>query len=201
MRAQQARIINYMEVYQERASRFDGFTLTTSCTLARNNLNVILNGEGSEAHLYGLYEIDGQEHVDNRTIMDHAVPNCFSNELYKGILRDKAEGVFNGKIIVRPDAQKTNAFQHNANLILSEDAAINAKPQLEIFADDVKCSHGATSGQLDEEHMFYLRQRGLGKEDAKALLTYAFASEIVEKITVPELSDYMDQELRGRLLM
>ena len=163
--------------------------------------NIILRGEHSEGHMYGLYSLDGNDHCDNRTVIDHAVPNCFSNELYKGILDENSVGVFNGKIMVRPGAQKTNAYQHNPNIILSRGATLHAKPQLEIFADDVKCTHGATSGQLDEEHLFYLRSRGLDAANAKALLTYAFAYEVVEKVKIPALREFLEKRIQGKLLI
>lgn len=195
------KILNNLEAYIERNAKFDQFTITTSGLTVRNTASVFMNGEGSEAHLYGLYQTDNEMHVDSRTLMDHRVPNCNSNELYKGVLKGKSQGVFNGKIIVQKDAQRTNAFQHNANILLSEDTVMNTKPQLEIFADDVKCSHGATTGQLDEQALFYLRTRGLGEEDARALLVYAFAAEVVEKIKIPELVTHFSDLLRGRLLI
>jgi Fe-S cluster assembly protein SufD len=135
--------------------------------------------------------LDGKEHVDNHTLADHAVPNCFSNELYKGIIGGESTGVFNGKIMVREDAQKTNAYQSNNNILLSDSATINTKPQLEIYADDVKCSHGATIGQLDENAMFYLRSRGLSLKDAKNLLLYAFATDVLDSIKTDEIRDYV----------
>ena len=193
--------LNFVEATVERDSKFSSFCFTSSGDLVRNVLNIVLNGENSEGHMYGLYQLDGKEHCDNRTFVDHAVPNCYSNELYKGILYDSSTGVFNGKIMVRPDAQKTNAFQHNANLLLSNNASFNTKPQLEIFADDVKCSHGATSGQMDEEALFYLRSRGLGKEDAKALLTYAFANEVIDHVTIPEIKEYLVKRTQGKLMI
>lgn len=193
--------MNTLEAVTGRDSHFTTYVMTTTGELVRNNIDMVLDGENCEGHMYGLYELEGDEHVDNRTFVDHAHPNCFSNELYKGILDEKSHGVFNGKIMVRQDAQKTNAFQHNPNILLSDTATINTKPQLEIFADDVKCSHGATVGQLDKDILFYLRSRGLGKEDAKRFLVYAFAGEVITSITIPELKDHMLRLLMGRLMM
>lgn len=184
-----------------RNARFANYVFTTSGALVRNTSNMRLLGEGADAHMYGLYQFTGNEHVDNRTLVDHAVPHCTSDELYKGIMAGTATAVFNGKIIVRPDAQKTNAFQHNPNIILSDDAAVYSKPQLEIFADDVKCSHGATSGQLDEEALFYLQQRGLNLEDARGLLVYAFANEVIEKVNIPSLKAHLQRTIQGNLLI
>jgi Fe-S cluster assembly protein SufD len=148
----------------------------------RNNLYLRLDGENINTYLNGLYVAGGEQVVDNHTLVDHATPHCFSSELYKGIIDDKAQGVFNGKIWVRQDAQKTNAYQSNKNILLSNDASMNTKPQLEIYADDVKCSHGATTGQLDEEALFYLRARGIGEAAARALLNHAFAADVVEQV-------------------
>jgi Fe-S cluster assembly protein SufD len=174
--------INQTFVKQQRNSTFDICTVTIGGKLVRNNLNIVLNDVNCTAHLYGLAIATGQEIIDNHTLVDHASPLCQSNELYKNILNGSAHGVFNGKIFVRKDAQKTNAFQSNKNILLSKDAVMNAKPQLEIYADDVKCSHGATTGQLDEDALFYLRSRGINENDARALLNFAFASDVIEKI-------------------
>ncbi|MBX9850139.1 MAG: Fe-S cluster assembly protein SufD [Cytophagaceae bacterium] len=179
------------QVYQEGKSNFSSTTVSLNGNIIRNNLNIVLNAEHSEATMYGLYLLKGTQHVDNHTIADHAKPNCFSNELYKGILNDKSTGVFNGKIFVKQDAQKTNAFQSNKNILLSKDATMNTKPQLEIFADDVKCSHGATIGQLDEEPLFYLRSRGISEEKAKALLVIAFAQDIIDHIKIEALKEFL----------
>jgi Fe-S cluster assembly protein SufD len=137
--------------------------------------------------LNGLYVADGVQVIDNHTLVDHAKPNCYSSELYKGIIDDKAQGVFNGKILVREDAQKTNAYQSNKNILLSNDATMYAKPQLEIFADDVKCSHGATTGQIDDEALFYLRSRGIGEVEARKLLNHAFAADVINQIALEPL--------------
>lgn len=157
----------------------------------RNNLNLVLDAAGNETHLYGLYLLKGNSHVDNHTLVDNKQPNCFSNQLYKGIADDTSTGVFSGRIIVQPDAQKTNAYQSNKNIILSDKATINTKPQLEIFADDVKCSHGCTVGQLDEEALFYLRARGIPKEAAEVLLLEAYAADILVQIKPEPLRNHV----------
>ncbi len=163
--------------------------------LVRNESRVLFTGDHAEATVNGLYLAGGGQHMDNHTVIDHAQPHCASHELYKGILDGKAKGVFNGKIFVRLDAQKTDAKQTNQTLLLSDDATINTKPQLEIFADDVKCTHGATVGQLDEQQLFYLRARGIGAEQARALLTFAFANDIVSRVKVPSLRRRLEQVL------
>ena len=152
--------------------------------LGREEVTTVLDGEGAEGYLYGLYVTDGQQLIDNHTTIDHAQPHCASREYYKGILDGKSTGVFNGKIMVRKDAQKTDSRQSDKNLLLSESATINTKPQLEIFADDVKCTHGATVGQIDPESIFYLRSRGIGLEEARNLLMVAFAGEIIHRVKV-----------------
>jgi Fe-S cluster assembly protein SufD len=144
--------------------------------------------------------LTAKQHSDNHTLVDHAMPNCYSNELYKGVLNDKSTGVFNGKIYVKPDAQKTNAFQSNKNILLSKDAVMNTKPQLEIYADDVKCSHGATVGQMDEEPLFYLRARGIPEKSARALLVNAFASDIIEHIKIESLKERLLELISAKLL-
>ena len=183
--------VNTTEVNQAKDSYYSSTVISWGGALLRNDLSTLLAGENGETHFFGLYLLDGREHVDNHTLADHAVPNCYSNELYKGIMGGESTGVFNGKIMVRQDAQKTNAYQSNNNILLSDNATINTKPQLEIFADDVKCSHGATIGQLDEDAMFYLRSRGLGEKDAKNLLLYAFASDVLDSIKVDSIRDYV----------
>jgi Fe-S cluster assembly protein SufD len=171
--------VSLTQVEQQRHSIFTIYTMTTGGALVRNDVNSVLNDEGCETHLYGLYLTDGSQHVDNHTLMDHAKPHCLSNELYKGVLNGKSRAVFNGKVYVRPDAQKTNAYQSNKNILLSKEATVDTKPQLEIFADDVKCSHGATVGQLDEESVFYLRSRGISEEKARSILIRAFAKRYI----------------------
>lgn len=180
---------NHMAVDQEQNSHSDVTTLTMGGKWVRNNLNHALNDTNCETHFYGLYVLNENMHVDNHTLADHIAPNCMSNELYKGIMDDKSNGVFNGKIIVRQPAQKTNAYQSNKNILLSDNATINTKPQLEIFADDVKCSHGATTGQLDEESLFYLRARGIEKEKAKQMLLFAFAGDVINNIKIETLKE------------
>ena len=167
--------------------------------MIRNNTNIIMEAAGNEAHMYGLYLLKGNSHVDNHTLVDNRMPNCFSNELYKGVMDERSTGVFSGKIFVRPDAQKTNAYQTNNNILLSDNATVNTKPQLEIFADDVKCSHGCTVGRLDEEALFYLRARGISKEHAQAMLLKAFAESIIEQIKIEPLKDYAEQLIVDRL--
>lgn len=165
----------------------------------RNNTNLIMEAEGNEAHMYGLYLLKGNTHVDNHTLVDNKMPNCFSNELYKGVIDDNATGVFSGKIFVRPGAQKTNAYQSNNNILLSDKASVNSKPQLEIYADDVKCSHGCTVGRLDEEALFYLQTRGISKDHAQAMLLQAYASSIVEQIRIEPLRIYAEELISTRL--
>lgn len=157
-------------------------TVTLNGGIVRNNLNLILDAQGNETHLYGLYLLKDKTHADNHTLIDNRQPNCFSNQFYKGIADDFSTAVFNGRIMVQPDAQKTNSFQSNKNILLSDNATINTKPQLEIFADDVKCSHGCTVGQLDEEALFYLRARGIPKDEAEVLLLQAYAADILNQI-------------------
>lgn len=187
------------EVHQQKNSTFTSIHVDLGGALVRNNLNIRLKGEYCESHLFGFYLGRGTQHIDSHTVIDHMVPNCNSNELFKGILDDKARGVFNGKVYVRKDAQKTNAFQENKTLILTDDATMNAKPQLEIFADDVKCSHGATVGQLDDEALFYLRSRGIDKEKANAILQYAFANDIFSQIKIKPVKNWLDAILHERL--
>ena len=184
-----------LQVHQHRSSNFTSHSIAVGGVLVRNDLNVALTGEGGESTLNGLFMGTGQQHIDNHTRIDHAKPYCTSRELYKGILDTKARGVFNGKIVVHKDAQKTDAVQTSKNLLLSEDASIDTKPQLEIFNNDVKCSHGSTIGRLGEESIFYLRSRGLGKEAARSLLTYAFASEIVNRIKLESIRTKLNDAL------
>jgi Fe-S cluster assembly protein SufD len=174
-------------------------TLLLGGKFTRNNLSFYQNGEYCESNMNGVVILNNNEFGDNHTYVDHKNANCESNELYKGIYLDKSKGIFNGKIMVRPDAQKINAFQANNNLLLSENSSINSKPQLEIYADDVKCSHGCTIGQLDDNALFYMRTRGISKEDAKTILTFAFASEAIEKLTIDELTDITKKEMKKKL--
>jgi Fe-S cluster assembly protein SufD len=190
-------------IEQQENSKVQTNNLTLHAGVARNNIELKLAGAHAEGRAYGLYLLDKNQHVDNFSYIDHAVPDCFSDELFKGVLDDYAVGVFTGKIMVRPDAQHTYAYQSNNNLLLTSDAKINTKPQLEIYADDVKCSHGATVGQLDEAAMFYLRTRGISKEEATILLMYAFAYEVIEKIRVKplreQIRDLVERRFRGEL--
>jgi Fe-S cluster assembly protein SufD len=188
-----------LQVHQARSSNVTTHALALGGSLDREEVVTVLDGEGAEALLNGLYVITGQQHVDNHTTIDHAKPHCNSRELYKGLLEGKSTGVFNGKIIVRKDAQKTDSKQSNKNLLLSEDAVVNTKPQLEIFADDVKCTHGATIGQIDAEAIFYLRSRGIAHQEARNLLTYAFANEILERIKYGPLRERLSAGLFARL--
>ncbi|MEO8146442.1 MAG: Fe-S cluster assembly protein SufD [Bacteroidia bacterium] len=186
-------------VYQKRDSKFSINTVSLGGNMVRNNLNIMLDDENIESHLYGMYVANGNEIIDNHTAVHHAKPHCNSNQLYKGLIDDKATGIFNGKIFVHKDAQKTNAFQSNKNILLSNDANMYSKPQLEIYADDVKCSHGATTGQLDDEALFYLRSRGIGKQAAQSLLNFAFASDVLKNITIESLHDYSVNLLAEKL--
>ena len=167
--------------------------------LVRNEVNVALAGEGAGITLDGLFTMTGNQHVDNHTVIDHLRPHCDSMELYKGILDDSARGIFDGRIIVRPDAVKTNSRQINHNLLLSETAIVDSKPTLEIHNDDVKCNHGSTIGQLDEDAMFYLRARGIGEIDARNLLVYAFASEIVDRIKTDAVREQVRRALFAQM--
>jgi Fe-S cluster assembly protein SufD len=188
-----ARYVHHTEVYQQANSVYNNYKASFPGTsLWRNNLNVALDGENVESHLYGLYLAGGRQLVDNHTIVDHRKPHCNSNELYKGVMKDESAGVFNGKIFVRKDAQKTNAFQQNNNMILGKKAVVDSKPQLEIFADDVKCSHGSTMGQFNPDALFYLKSRGIGEEKARALLIHAFAFDVTEKIPIPEVQTHIN---------
>ncbi|HSY81154.1 MAG TPA: Fe-S cluster assembly protein SufD [Gemmatimonadaceae bacterium] len=175
------------EVRQGRDSRYQSFSFATGGALARVNLYTVLGGEGGETLMHGLYMLDGTQHIDHQTRIEHAAPHCASREVYKGIMDDASHGVFNGKVYVQPEAQKTDGKQTNNNVLLSETAHADTKPQLEIFADDVKCTHGATVGRLDEVALFYLRSRGIDLEQARTLLTYAFAADVLERIDQPEV--------------
>jgi len=177
-----------------RSANFSTHNISLGGALVRNDIGATLS-EGTEAVINGLYVVNGTQHVDNHTTIDHAKPHGTSHELYKGILDGKATAVFNGRIMVRKDAQKTDSKQTNKNLVLSDEAVINTKPELQIFADDVRCTHGATIGQLDAESLFYLQSRGIGKEQARNLLTYAFAKDIVDRIKVQSLRDSLERVL------
>jgi len=184
---------------QGRASRFTSFNIALGAALARTDIRVELATEGSECELDGLFLGSGTQHLDNHTTIDHATPHCVSRELYKGILDGRARGVFHGTIIVRKDAQKTDAMQTNKNLLLSKEALVNSTPALEIFADDVKCKHGSTIGQLDATALFYLRSRGIGEAEARRILTYAFAADVGNRIRVPSVRAAVEGALGLRL--
>ncbi|MBN1301767.1 MAG: Fe-S cluster assembly protein SufD [Melioribacteraceae bacterium] len=184
--------IEKVDAVQNKQSVFSHYNILFGGGLVRNDINTAMNDEFIETNYYGLYLGNNKQHIDNHTFVDHAMPNCVSNELYKGILDDKAHGVFNGKIMVRKDAQKTNAYQSNKTVLLSKEATIDTKPQLEIFADDVKCSHGATIGHLDDEAYFYIRSRGIPAELAKSILIRAFANDVVEKIKIDGLKEQIN---------
>jgi Fe-S cluster assembly protein SufD len=184
---------------QARSSNVVSNAINLGGAIVRNTITAVLNDEGIECTLNGLNLATGTQLIDNHTTIDHAKPHCASHELYKSVLDGKSRGVFNGKIFVRKDAQKTDAKQTNKTLLLSDDATIDTKPQLEIFADDVKCTHGATVGYLDDEQMFYLRSRGIGVEAARDLLTFAFASDVVNRIHIDALRDKLDAMIHERL--
>lgn len=191
--------VGIVQTEQGRSSSVTTHSIALGGRLDREEVRAVLNGEGAEALLHGLYVIGGHQHVDNHTLIDHAKPHCASREVYKGVLDGHAGGVFNGKIAVRKDAQKTDSKQSNKNLLLSENATINTKPQLEIFADDVKCTHGATIGQIDAEAVFYLRSRGIGLEEARNLLIQAFANDILDRIKFEPLRTGLRRTLAARL--
>ncbi|MGB5692352.1 MAG: Fe-S cluster assembly protein SufD [Flavobacteriaceae bacterium] len=182
-----ASLIDNTYISQKQGSAVHVHTFSFGGNITRNNLNFYQDGERIDSTLKGVTILNNKQHVDHHTLVHHQQPNCESHQDYKGIYADKATGVFNGKIIVDEVAQKTNAFQQNNNILISDDATINTKPQLEIFADDVKCSHGCTIGQLDEEALFYLRARGIPRKEAQALLMYAFANNVLESVRIPEL--------------
>jgi len=184
-------------------SRLITHSITLNGGLIRNDINVLLEGQGCEVEVNGLYLVDKNQHIDNQIYIDHASPNCTSRETFKGILDDYARAVFNGHVMVRKDAQHTNAYQSNRNILLTDKSSVNTKPFLEIYADDVKCSHGATIGQLDADALFYLRSRGIGEDNARLLLMYAFAAEVVNRISIEPLrvriDDMVKKRLRGEL--
>lgn len=193
-------MVQQTDVHQVRHSVYSNYTFSLpGASLIRNNLHLALDDEQTESHLYGLYLGAGNQLIDNHSLVDHRKPNCNSNEIYKGVLTGKSVGVFNGKVFVRQDAQKTNAFQQNNNLLLDDLASINSKPQLEIFADDVKCSHGSTVGQLSKEAMFYLQSRGISKAAARQLLVNAFAFDVTEKIKIPELEHFINDKITAHI--
>jgi Fe-S cluster assembly protein SufD len=189
-----SRQVQHMEVYQEASSVYSQYKASfPGAALLRNTTHVILDGKNIESHLYGIYLCGGKQVADNHTLVDHRMPHCQSNELYKGVMMDESSGIFNGKIFVRQDAQKTNAFQQNNNLMLSEKAVVDSKPQLEIFADDVKCSHGSTVGQFNEQAIFYLQSRGIGLETARSLLVQAFLFDVTDKMPHEPVRDFINK--------
>lgn len=190
--------ISTSEVSQGKDSTFTINTMTLDGGLVRNNLNIAVVGENCTTNLNGAYLLKGKQHVDNHTVVDHKVPNCNSNELYKGVIDENATAVFNGKVFVRKDAQKINAFQSNRNVLLSDSATANSKPELEIYADDVKCSHGSTTGQLDDDAIYYLRARGLSRNAATQLLVSAFIGEVIAKIELTEVKAFVFARLKER---
>jgi Fe-S cluster assembly protein SufD len=191
--------INNIVGRQERDSVYSAYGIDLGGKATRNNLSMEHLGPGLTTNLYGVYLAAGQQQIDNQTFLDHAVPHCQSNELYKGVVTDYARGVFNGKVLVRRDAQKTNAFQQSSSLVLSRNAAMDAKPQLEIFADDVRCSHGATIGQLDESSVFYLRSRGITEAGARRLLQQAFLGEVLENFAHDALAEWGRTRINNKL--
>ena len=192
-------LIDSTFVSQKQQSVASVNTFSFGGKLTRNNLEFYQEGERITSNLNGIAVLNNKQHVDNHTLVNHKFPNCESHELYKGIYADKSTGVFNGKVIVQQAAQKTNAFQQNNNILIGDNATINAKPQLEIFADDVKCSHGCTIGQLDESALFYMQSRGIPKPSAKALLLYAFGNEVVNKIKIPQLKSRITKLIAEKL--
>ncbi|HET8648348.1 MAG TPA: Fe-S cluster assembly protein SufD, partial [Vicinamibacteria bacterium] len=191
--------VSSLHARQGRGSRFTDHGLLLGAALSRNDATVILDGEGAECALDGLFLAGGAQHVDAHTVIDHARPHCTSRELYNGVLDGKARGVFHGRIVVRPDAQKTSAHQANHNLLLSREALVNSTPALEIHADDVRCKHGSTTGQLDPQSLFYLRSRGIGEELARAMLVYAFAADVIGRVGAPAVRARLQSLLAGRL--
>ncbi len=195
--------ITHTFIHQERNSIASSNNISLHGGLIRNSTYHYLGGEGAESHSYGLYLTDKFQHIDNFVNVEHAAPKCTSNQLFKGVLDDLSTGAFNGRIMVRPGAQGTLAYQKCNNILLTDDAKMNTKPQLEIYADDVKCSHGATVGQIDEEALFYMRSRGIGKNEARLMLMFGFAHEVIQNIKVEALRERMDnlvmQRLRGDL--
>ena len=196
---QNASLVDNTFINQKKESHCSVHTFSFGGQLTRNNLNFYQNGERIDSTLKGITIIGDKQHVDHSTLVHHIEPNCESHQDYKGIFGDNATGVFNGKVVVEKEAQKTNAFQANNNILLNDKATINTKPQLEIFADDVKCSHGCTIGQLDENAMFYLRSRGIPEKEAKALLMYAFANNVLESVKIPEIKQRITKIIANKL--
>ncbi|AXO80930.1 Fe-S cluster assembly protein SufD [Olleya aquimaris] len=194
-----ASLIDNTFVEQKRETHVSVHTFSFGGKLTRNNLNFYQNGEHMDSTLNGITIIGDKQHVDHNTLVHHIEPNCESHQDYKGIFNDSATGVFNGKVIVNKEAQKTNAFQSNNNILLSDKATINSKPQLEIFADDVKCSHGCTIGQLDESALFYMKSRGIPEKEARGLLMYAFSNNVLKSVKIPELKQRITKLIATKL--
>jgi Fe-S cluster assembly protein SufD len=192
--------IGGLYVRQHAKSRFTSHNITVDGALVRNDIDVLFEAEAGECVLNGLYVANKRQHIDNHTRLDHAQPRCKSREFYKGVLDGRARAVFNGRIIVRQDAQLTDAQQENKNLLLSRDAEVDTKPQLEIYADDVKCAHGATVGQLDDDALYYLRSRGIDAATARHVLTYAFAKDVLNRMALEPIRSYVENMLTARLL-
>lgn len=192
-------LISNVRCYQGADSTFNSYLADIGGKIVRNNLDTVLEGSNTTTQYFGVYAPTNGQHIDNQTFIDHALPHCYSNEQYKGVVGENARGVFNGKVMVRQDAQKTNAFQQNSNLLLTDTSIMDSKPQLEIFADDVKCSHGATIGQLDQSSIFYLRTRGLSEEQARSLLQYAFLGEVVDKFELEPVKTYTGRLLQNKI--
>ncbi|RSC95591.1 Fe-S cluster assembly protein SufD [Tenacibaculum singaporense] len=194
-----ASLIDNTYIEQQKESTCSVHTFSFGGNITRNNLNFYQKGEHINSILKGITIIEGKQHVDHHTLVNHIEPNCESHQDYKGIYADRSTGVFNGKVIVEKEAQKTNAYQQNNNVLISDKATINAKPQLEIFADDVKCSHGCTIGQLDDQALFYMQQRGIPKKEAKALLMYAFANTVLESVKIPQVKKRITKLIANKL--
>lgn len=197
--ARSASLIDNTHVMQEESSVVSVGTYSFGGKLTRNNLHFYSNGQHTESHMDGITIIGQGQTVDHHTLVDHREPNCYSRELYKGIYKEKSHGVFNGKVLVRQKAQKTNAFQQNNNILVDDSAKVDTKPQLEIFADDVRCSHGCTIGQLDKDALFYLRSRGISKKEAEGLMTYAFASDALEHVKIVPLAKRLNRLIAEKL--
>jgi Fe-S cluster assembly protein SufD len=191
--------VHAVHAVQEARSVFSTAAFTFRSGLVRNNVAAVPGAEGCETNLHGLYVLRGEQHVDTHTLVDHVAPGCRSNELYKGVVYDRATGVFNGKVFVRRDAQQTNAYQQSQGVVLSDHAHHYSKPELEIYADDVKCSHGSTTGEIDPEALYYCRTRGIALPDARAMLLYAFAHDVVEQVKLPALREHLDRLIEARL--
>lgn len=194
-----ASLVDNTFIEQQSESTVAVHTFSFGGKVTRNNLNFYQMGEHINSTLKGITIIEGKQHVDHHTLVHHTAPNCESHQDYKGIFNERAVGVFNGKVVVEKDAQKTNAYQQNNNVLVSDRSTINAKPQLEIFADDVKCSHGCTIGQLDEQALFYMQQRGIPKKEARALLMYAFANTVLESVKIPEVKERITKLIAMKL--